>query len=79
MINTTKSHKASKNYIIVDFKLGQLLLTCKKHLLLQTSNNSVQSKGAAQGDMGGDRPPPPCVYETKLAKIRLPKIQKIAL
>ena len=36
--------------------------------------------GAAQGGMGG-RPPPQklAVYETKLAKIRLPKIQKIAL
>ena len=37
--------------------------------------------GAAQGGMGGGRPPPQklAVYETKLAKIRLPKIQKIAL
>ena len=36
--------------------------------------------GAAQGCVGG-RPPPQnlAVYETKLTKIRLPKIQKIAL
>ena len=57
-----------------------LMVSLQSHSQIKQLETEHPVRGGCTGGMGG-RPPPQklAVYETKLAKIRLPKIQKIAL